>query len=155
MKISKRIKGLLFPFLLTLSFFQLSEKRSKAGPLGDEMAKCLVQSSNSKDNISLVRWIVRVYGEHPDSNDFISLSINDKEKIDKEIAALFNRLLLEDCKKETKMALNYEGDQVLFTAFRIMGQVAGRELNKEKNVAEAINKFLNYIDTEKFEYFNN
>ena len=155
MKISKRIKGFLFPLLLTLSFFQLSEKRSIAGPFGDDMAKCLVQSTNSKDNISLVRWIVRVYGEHPDSNDFINLSIKDKEKIDKEIAALFNRLLLEDCKKETKMALNYEGDQVLFTAFQIMGQVAGRELNKEKNVAEAINKFLNYIDTEKFEYLNN
>ena len=155
MKIYKRIKGFLFPLLLTLSFFQLSEKRSIAGPFGDEMAKCLVQSTNSKDNISLVRWIVRVYGEHPDSNDFINLSIKDKEKIDKEIAALFNRLLLEDCKKETKMALNYEGDQVLFTAFQILGQVAGRELNKEKNVAEAINKFLNYIDTEKFEYLNN
>ena len=155
MKISKRIKGFLFPLLLTLSFFQLIEKRSIAGPFGDEMAKCLVESTNSKDNISLVRWIVRVYGEHPDSNDFINLSIKDKEKIDKEIAALFNRLLLEDCKKETKMALNYEGDQVLFTAFQIMGQVAGRELNKEKNVAEAINKFLNYIDTEKFEYLNN
>ena len=155
MKISKRIKVFLFPLLLTLSFFQLSEKRSIAGPFGDEMAKCLVESTNSKDNISLVRWIVRVYGEHPDSNDFINLSIKDKEKIDKEIAALFNRLLLEDCKKETKMALNYEGDQVLVTAFQIMGQVAGRELNKEKNVAEAINKFLNYIDTEKFEYLNN
>ena len=89
MKISKRIKGFFFPLLLTLSFFQLSEKRSIAGPFGDEMAKCLVQSTNSKDNISLVRWIVRVYGEHPDSNDFINLSINDKEKIDKEIAALF------------------------------------------------------------------
>ena len=155
MKFSKRIKVFLFPLLLTLSFFQLSEKRSIAGPFGDEMAKCLVESTNSKDNISLVRWIVRVYGEHPDSNDFINLSIKDKEKIDKEIAALFNRLLLEDCKKETKMALNYEGDQVLFTAFQIMGQVAGRELNKEKNVAEAINKFLNYIDTEKLEYLNN
>ena len=152
MKISKRIKGLLFPFLLTLSFFQLSEKRSIAGPFGDEMAKCLVQSTNSKDNISLVRWIVRVYGEHPDSNDFINLSIKDKEKIDKEIAALFNRLLLEDCKKETKMALNYEGDQVLFTAFQILGQVAGRELNKEKIVAGAINKFINYVDYEKLEY---
>ena len=155
MKISKRIKGVFFPLLLTLSFFQLSEKRSIAGPFGDEMAKCLVESTNSKDNISLVRWIVRVYGEHPDSNDFINLSIKDKEKIDKEIAALFNRLLLEDCKKETKMALNYEGDQVLFTAFQILGQVAGRELNKEKNVAEAINKFLDYVDTEKFEYLNN
>ena len=155
MKISKIIKGFLFPLLLTLSFFQLSEKRSIAGPFGDEMAKCLVESTNSKDNISLVRWIVRVYGEHPDSNDFINLSIKDKEKIDKEIAALFNRLLLEDCKKETKMALNYEGDQVLIKAFQIMGQVAGRELNKEKNVAEAINKFLNYIDTEKLEYINN
>ena len=155
MKISKRIKGFFFPLLLTLSFFQLSEKRSIAGPFGDEMAKCLVESTNPKDNISLVRWIVRVYGEYPDSNDFINLSIKDKEKIDKEIAALFNRLLLEDCKKETKMALNYEGDQVLFTAFQILGQVAGRELNKEKNVAEAINKFLNYIDTEKFEYLNN
>ena len=54
-----------------------------------------------------------------------------------------------------KKALNYEGDQVMFTAFQIMGQVAGKELQKDKNVAGAINKFLNYIDTEKLEYINN
>ena len=43
----------------------------------------------------------------------------------------------------------------MFTAFQIMGQVAGKELQKDKNVAGAINKFLNYIDTEKLEYINN
>ena len=76
------------------------------------MAKYLVQSTNSKDNISLVRWIVRVYGEHPDSNDFINLSINDKEKIDKEIAALLQDYWQRIAETETKKALNYEGDQV-------------------------------------------
>ena len=152
MKISKRIKNFLFPLLLTLLFFQLNDKRSIAGPFGDEMAKCLVKSTNSNDNISLVRWIVRVYGEHPDSNDFINLSINDKEKIDKEIAALFTRLLAQDCRNETKQALNYEGDQVLFTAFQVMGQVAGKELQKDKNVAGAIEQFINYVNYEKLEY---
>ena len=116
------------------------------------MAKCLVKSTNSNDNISLVRWIVRVYGEHPDSNDFINLSINDKEKIDKEIAALFTRLLAQDCRNETKQALNYEGDQVMFTAFQVVGQVAGKELQEDKNVAGAIEQFINYVNYEKLEY---
>ena len=40
----------------------------------------------------------------------------------------------------------------MFTAFQVVGQVAGKELQKDKNVAGAIDKFINYVDYEKLEY---
>lgn len=116
------------------------------------MSKCLVLATSSKDNSLLGRWLVRVYGEHGDSKDLTNLSDYKKEKIDKDVARLFTRLLSEDCKVETKKALKFEGDMVMFNAFRTLGEVAGKELLEDNNVSKAINKFTEYVDYGKLKY---
>ena len=152
MKFTNKIKGCFLPVLLTLFFFHLSEKRIMAGPFEDDMSRCLVMATSSKDNSLLGRWLVRVYGEHGDSKDITNLSDYNKELIDKDVARLFTRLLSEDCKVETKKALKFEGDAVMFNAFKVLGEVASKELIEDKNVSKAINKFTQYIDYGKLKY---
>lgn len=152
MKSAKNFKSFFLPILLTLSFFDLTEKRIIAGPFGDDMSRCLVLATNSRDNSLLGRWLVRVYGEHSDSKDLTNLSSYDKELIDRDVARLFTRLLSQDCKAETKKALKFEGDAVMFNAFQVLGEVAGKELIENKDVSKAINKFTEYIEYEKLEY---
>ena len=41
----------------------------------------------------------------------------------------------------------------MFNAFRVLGEVAGKELIEDKNVSKAINKFTEYVDYEKLKYF--
>tara|TARA_A100001035_G_C27634047_1_gene431379 strand:- start:122 stop:586 length:465 start_codon:yes stop_codon:yes gene_type:complete len=152
MKFAFKIKSFFLPILLTSFFFHLTDNRINAGPFGDDMARCLVLATSSKDNSLLGRWLVRVYGEHSDSKDLTKLSDYKKELIDKDVAELFTRLLSEDCREETKKALKFEGDVVMFNAFRVLGEVAGQELIEDKNVSKAINKFTEYVDYRKLKY---
>ena len=145
-------RKILYIFTVLTFLLNISNKTIFAGPFGDEMSKCLVLATSSKDNSLLGRWLVRVYGEHGDSKDLTNLSDYKKEKIDKDVARLFTRLLSEDCKVETKKALKFEGDLVMFNAFRTLGEVAGKELLEDNNVSKAINKFTEYVDYGKLKY---
>jgi len=145
-------RKILYIFTVLTFLLNISNKTIFAGPFGDEMSKCLVLATSSKDNSLLGRWLVRVYGEHGDSKDLTNLSDYKKEKIDKDVARLFTRLLSEDCKVETKKALKFEGDMVMFNAFRTLGEVAGKELLEDNNVSKAINKFTEYVDYGKLKY---
>ncbi len=138
--------------LTALTFLLIIEKPIFAGPFGDEMARCLVTSTNKRDRNKLVKWIFRVYGDHPEVSYMIDLSDREKKVIDKDVAAIFTRLLSEDCADETKKALNYEGDVVMFKAFRVLGQVAAKGFNDDPNVTKSINKFVELVDTEKLDY---
>ena len=146
-------KKIFYIFAVLTFFLNISNKPIFAGPFEDDMSRCLVMASSSKDNILLGRWLVRVYGEHSGSKDLTKLSDYKKEQIDKDMAQLFTRLLSEDCKEETKKALRFEGEGVMFNAFKVLGEVAGQELIGDKNVSEAINKFTEYVDYEKLKYF--
>jgi len=145
-------KGCFFSILLTSFFFDLGEKRIMAGPFGDDMAKCLVSSTSSKDNILLGRWLVRVYGEHSESKGLVYISDFDKKIIDRDVGKLFTRLLTQDCEFEAKKAYKYEGLSVMSNAFQVLGEVAGKELLEDRNVSKALKKFTEYVDYEKLEY---
>ena len=152
MKFTEIFKGCIFSILISSFFFDLGEKRIMAGPFVDDMAKCLVSSTSSKDNILLGRWLVRVYGEHSGSKDLIYISDYNKKIIDRDVAKLFTRLLTQDCEFEVKKAYKYEGLSVMGNAFQVLGEVAGKELLEDRNVSKAINKFTEYVDYEKLEY---
>ena len=145
-------KKILYIFTVLTFLSNISNKPVFAGPFGDEMAKCLVTSTNKRDRTKLIKWIFRVYGDHPEVSYMIDLSDREKKVIDKDIADVFTRLLSEDCVDETKKALDYEGDNVMFTAFQALGQVAAQGFNVNPIVERSINKFNEFIEYEKLDY---
>ena len=145
-------KKILYIFTALAFLFNITNKPIFAGPFGDEMARCLVTSTNQRDRTKLVKWIFRVYGDHPEVSYMVDLSVREKNVIDKDVAGIFTRLLSEDCVDETKKALNYEGDDVMFNAFRVLGQVAAKGFNDNPNVEKSINKFVELVDIEKLDY---
>ena len=145
-------KSFLYIFTAFTFLLNISNKPIFAGPFGDEMAKCLVTSTSNRDRTKLVKWMFRVYGEHPEVSYMVDLSDREKKVIDKDIADVFTRLLSEDCLDETKKALDYEGDNVMFTAFQALGQVAAQGFNVNPIVERNINKFTEFIEYEKLDY---
>ena len=145
-------KKILYIFTVLTFLLNISNQPTFAGPFEDEMAKCLVTSTNKRDRNKLVKWIFRVYGDHPEVSYMVDLSDRDKKVIDKEVANIFTRLLSEDCIDETKKALDYEGDKVMFNAFQILGQVASKGIVENPDVMKSINKFVELIDYEKLDY---
>ena len=145
-------KKILYIFTVLTFLLNISNQPTFAGPFEDEMAKCLVTSTNKRDRNKLVKWIFRVYGDHPEVSYMVDLSDRDKKVIDKEVANIFTRLLSEDCIDETKKALDYAGDKVMFNAFQILGQVASKGIVENPDVMKSINKFVELIDYEKLDY---
>ncbi len=145
-------KKILYIFTVLTFILNISNKPIFAGPFGDDMAKCLVTSTNKRDRTKLIKWIFRVYGDHPEVTNMIDLSDREKNVIDKDVANIFTRLLSEDCIDETKKALDYEGDNVMYNAFQILGQTAAQGFNNNPDVMKSINKFVELIDYEKLDY---
>ena len=149
------MRKVFFIYSLPLLFLlNISNKPIFAGPFTDEMAKCLVTSTNDRDRTRLVKWIFRVYGDHPEVTYMVDLSDREKKVIDKDIADVFTRLLSEDCADETKKALAYEGENVMFTAFRTLGQVAAQGFNVNPSVERSINKFTEFLEYEKLDFLD-
>ena len=145
-------RKIIYVFTALTFLLNISNQPTFAGPFGDEMAKCLVTSTTKRDRTKLIKWIFRVYGDHPEVTYMIDLSDREKNVIDKDIAIIFTRLLSEDCIDETKKALDYEGENVMFNAFRILGQTAAQGFNNNPDVMKSINKFVELIDYEKLDY---
>ena len=145
-------RKIIYVFTALTFLLNISNQPTFAGPFGDEMAKCLVTSTTKRDRTKLIKWIFRVYGDHPEVTYMIDLSDREKNVIDKDIAIIFTRLLSEDCIDETKKALDYEGENVMFNAFRILGQTAAQGFNNNPDIMKSINKFVELIDYEKLDY---
>ena len=145
-------RKILYIFIVLTFLLNISNKPIFAGPFGDEMARCLVTSTSNGDRTKLVKWMFRVYGDHPDVSYMVDLSDREKKVIDKDVANIFTRLLSEDCIDETKKALDYEGENVMFNAFRILGNVAAQGIVDNPEVKKSINKFVELIDYEKLDY---
>jgi hypothetical protein len=122
---------------------------SIAGPYGDDMAKCLVRSTNPDERNVLVRWIFAMFSLNPAVAPLVTMSAAQRDELDKSTGALFNHLLLESCHNETQLAVRYEGAAAIQYAFQIFGQAAGAELMRDPHVTEAAKGFVKFLDQDK------
>jgi len=96
------------------------------GMYADEMAKCLVKSTDPADRSVLVRWLFAAGASHPDVVATVSISGSQREDLNRAIAA-------------------FEA------AFQVLGQVAGRELFSHPAVAGSMAEVDKYLDKKKLE----
>lgn len=66
-------RKILYIFAVLTFLLNISNKPIFAGPFEDEMAKCYVKSTNKSDRNKLVKWIFRVYGDHPEVSYMVDL----------------------------------------------------------------------------------
>ncbi len=122
-----------------------------AGPYSDEMAKCLVRSTSATDRNGLVKWLFASAVLHPEIKPIATVSDAQRDNLNRITARLFERLLTVSCRAETQNAVKYEGPTTLETSFQVLGQVAGRELFTDPNVATSMAGLMNYVDKSKLE----
>ena len=79
----------------------------------------------------------------------VSVTERQRNKLNKSIAKLFERLLTDSCRKETQAAYKYEGKSTISTSFNLLGQVAGRELFSDPSVTKSVSGLAQYIDQKK------
>lgn len=71
--------------------------------------------------------------------------------MDKNMAALFERLLTKSCLSEAQLAVKYEGQNVFASSFEILGKVAGQEMYSDPLVSKSMSNFTQYMDKKNVE----
>ena len=132
-----------------LAISGLMSTAANAGIYGDDMAKCLVRSTTTQDRSVLVKWIFAAAASNPEVKSMVSVTERQRNKLNKSIAKLFERLLTDSCRKETQAAYKYEGKATISSSFNLLGQVAGRELFSDPNVTKSVSELAQYIDQKK------
>ena len=120
-----------------------------AGQATDSMTDCLVKLTTGQDRIDLIRWVMLAFSKHPDVATFVRTDPAIDAGIQMRTAAIFTRLVVEDCISEAKVALKSDGEAAFGAAFQILGQVAASELMRNPKVGASIDEFLEYLDEDK------
>jgi hypothetical protein len=120
-----------------------------AGVYSDDLGKCLVNASTAEDKQQLVQWVFFAISLNPTIKPYANISAEQRVATDKKMAAVFEKLLGESCVREATEAMKYEGNLAFSESFRLLGQVAGREIFASPEVAAGTENFTQYIDIEK------
>lgn len=120
-----------------------------AGPYTDTLSKRLVESTTPADRSLLMRWIFAMISLNPEFKNFTTFTPEQRTDLNKQVAKLFQDLLTVRCAKEAKDAIRYEGGIALQSSFKVLGEVAARELFLNPKVAAGAAEFTNFIDKDK------
>ena len=120
-----------------------------AGPYGDDLKRCLVESTSKRDSIVLVRWLSKALLAHPEVKDLAVIPNAKAVQIDKDFARYVERLLGENCSAQSANVIRYEDQDAIRKSFEFLGQVAMKELMDNAQVQEAVTGVLKQLDMEK------
>lgn len=117
-----------------------------AGVYGDDLGKCLVESSSEQDKQQLVQWIFFAIALNPDIAPYATIHPEQRTAANKDMARLFEKLVGETCAKQASAALKYEGASAFGDSFELLGRVAGQQIFASPEVAAGTAKFTEQLD---------
>ena len=126
---------------------------ASAGIYTDDLSRCLVKSSTATDRLSFVRWIFSAMTAAETVKAMSTVTPEERENASRETVTLMERLVLVDCRTETAMAIQYEGEAAIGTAFETLGKVAVTDLMGDPAVNAEMERLQTYMDLPKWEAF--
>ena len=81
-----------------------------ASPAIDALKKCMYAAVTRDDRATLVLWLHSVYALHPTLQPDDAISTEQREKRERAVAAVYERLWVKDCKAEVAAARMSEND---------------------------------------------
>ncbi|MGS1118769.1 hypothetical protein [Rhodanobacter sp. UC4436_H3] len=144
---NRRTATPLAPVLFTL--MAVAPRPASAGVYTDDLSKCLVSRTTSEQKAVLVNWMFSAMSLNPAVSRYVSIPAAQRKQFNIDMAQLFETLLTVTCKKEMQAAVKYEGSGAVGAAFNMLGQVAGRELFSNPEVAKGMADLEQYMDQDK------
>src|SRR5690554_2128115 len=142
------------PVLVRYSMMQLSLKQlrgwglaiallgcsqvSTAGPTVDQLSQCLVKSTTAADKTTVLQWTFSALAAHPDLKQYSNVSDAQKTQLDKNLAQVLQRILVEQCSAQTKAVIQAEGMQAVGESFQELGSITGDEILKKPEIKQQL-----------------
>lgn len=146
--IKNRYGVTLFAQIL-LALFAATSQSAFAGVHTDDLSGCLVSKTTADQKAVLVNWMFSAMSLNPVVAKFVSIPDAKRKEFNVNAANLFESLMTVTCKPELQLAVKYEGSGAITAGFTVLGQVAGRELFSNPEVAKGMSEMNKYIDKDK------
>ena len=126
-----------------------SAQLATAGPTVDQLSNCLVKSTTATDKKTVLQWTFVALSTHPDLKAYSNVTDVQKEQLDKNLATVLQRILVEQCSSQTKAVIAAEGVQAVGDSFQELGKITGEEILENPEVKSQLNGVLRYVDLNK------
>ena len=147
-QISKVLKCLSAACCVAVTL-SVTAQSAAAGPTVDQLSDCLVKSTTASDKTAVLQWTFAALSAHPDLKQFSNVSEAQKTQLDKNLAQVLQRILVEQCSAQTKAVIQAEGMQAVGESFQELGSITGDEILKTPEVKDQLKGVVRYIDLNK------
>lgn len=120
-----------------------------AGPTVDQLSNCLVKSTTAADKTTVLQWTFVVLSAHPELKKFSNVNEEQRTQLDKNLAQVLQRILVDQCASQTKAVIAAEGVQAVGDSFQELGQITGEEILENPEVESQLKGVLRYVDLNK------
>jgi hypothetical protein len=121
----------------------------QAGQAGDVLSRCLVDSATQDDRRALVRWIFSAISVHPDLKELSTVDAGKRDELELAAAAVFGRLLAQDCTAQAREAIVSEGTDGYSNAFKTLGELAMGGVVEQAEVTVGMTHLASRIDGQR------
>lgn len=136
--------------LILIALVLLITTSTFAQNVTEPLSRCLAENTSGKDRKDLAKWIYFAMSEHPDMKRYAATGASlARDESQKTAAAIFTRLLADQCAKEASQAVKIGGTLAIQSAFSTLGQLAMQELMSDKDVAAGMSSFQKYLDQDR------
>ena len=122
---------------------------TQASTTVDALSQCLVKSTTASDKTTVLQWTFAALGQHPDLNSMSSVTASQKEQLDKNLAQVLQRILVEQCSNQTKAVIQSDGLEAVGDSFQELGTITGNEILKTPQVKNQLNGVLKHVEMGK------
>lgn len=135
-------------FLISATLLSVTQV-TLAGPTVNQLSDCLMKSTTVTDKTTVLQWTFVALGNHPDLKAFSNVTATQKEALDKNLATVLQRILVEQCSAQTKAVIAAEGVQAVGDSFQELGRITGEEILENPEVKSQLKGVLRYVDLNK------
>ncbi len=110
------------------------------------LGQCLVLNTSGADRVALARWIVSAMASIPQLKGMASVEPAKHEEADRAMAAIFTRLITQDCIREARPLMRAGGTKGIEIAFQSLGAIAMQEVMTGEGAQEALGSYTRFLD---------
>ncbi|MDY6549874.1 hypothetical protein [Acinetobacter faecalis] len=135
--------------LLVVSALMGATQMASASVTVDKLSDCLVKSTTDADKKAVLQWTFVALSAHPDLQSFSQVTTEQRDGLDKNLAQVLQRILVDQCSAETKAVIQTDGLQAVGDSFQELGQETGEQILKTPEIKDQYKGLVRYLDLSK------
>jgi hypothetical protein len=122
---------------------------ARAGPYADALSTCLSTKMTDADRTAVGVWLFEEMSANPALKPLSNVTDAQRADARRSVAAVVQRLLIDDCRPEAATALRNEGGGVAMRAFWQVAQDSVGALARDPAVLANMQQISQYLDMAK------